>query len=256
MAVLLALRGNLLRSPGELRGGRGCTRTVNRITPFGSLLPRPEDGRVRIRRRVALELAALAVLTSTFLLVVPARPVWVDAGLAVVAVLLVAATARTTREQIWPPPAATRHERLRHAWRHLLIGTSAVALLFGIIGRWTGQAMFTPTMVAALVPFTLWATLQQLLFQFYLLGRLRALVPTSPALALAAINGLLFGAVHLPDVELTVLTSAGGAVWSWYYLRDRCLAPIAISHAALGTTYYYCIRGEDLLLRWLSAAPW
>lgn len=210
----------------------------------------------RRRRKVALELAALAVLTSSFLLVVPQRPVWVDAGLAVVAVLLVAATARTTREQIWPPPAATRHERLRHSSRHLLIGTSAVALLFGIIGRWTGQAMFTPTMVAALVPFTLWAALQQLLFQFYLLGRLRALVPTSSALALAAINGLLFGAVHLPDVELTVLTSAGGAVWSWYYLRDRCLAPIAISHAALGTTYYYWIRGEDLLLRWLSAAPW
>ena len=73
---------------------------------------------------------------------------------------------------------------------------------------------------------------------------------------LAAINGVLFGAVHLPDVELTVLTSVGGAVWSWYYLRDRCLAPIAVSHAVLGTTYYYWIRGDDLLLRWFSATRW
>jgi membrane protease YdiL (CAAX protease family) len=210
---------------------------------------------VSVRRRVALELAALAVLTSTFLLLVPRRPVWVDAGLAVVAVLMVAATARTTRERIWPPPQATRHERLRHSSRHLLIGTLAVALLFAIVGRWTGQAIFPPTMLAVLVPYTLWATLQQLLFQFYLLGRLCALIPTSPPFALAATNGLLFGAVHLPDVELTVLTSVGGAVWSWYYLRDRCLALIAISHAALGTTYYYWIRGEDLVLRWLSAAP-
>jgi membrane protease YdiL (CAAX protease family) len=69
-------------------------------------------------------------------------------------------------------------------------------------------------------------------------------------------NGVLFGAVHLPDVELTVLTSVGGAVWSWYYLRDRCLAPIAVSHAVLGTTYYYWIRGDDLLLRWISAMRW
>jgi len=69
-------------------------------------------------------------------------------------------------------------------------------------------------------------------------------------------NGVLFGAVHLPDVELTVLTSVGGAVWSWYYLRDRCLAHIAVSHAVLGTTYYYWIRGDDLLLRWFSATRW
>ena len=76
------------------------------------------------------------------------------------------------------------------------------------------------------------------------------------SLTLAAMNGVLFGAVHLPDVELTVLTSVGGAVWSWYYLRDRCLAPIAVSHAVLGTTYYYWIRGDDLLLRWFSATRW
>jgi membrane protease YdiL (CAAX protease family) len=128
-----------------------------------------------------------------------------------------------------------------------------VALLFAIIGRWTGRAdpLVTPTTLVALIPFTVWATLQQLLFQFYLLGRLRVLIPASPPLA-AAINGLLFGAVHLPDVELTVLTSVGGAVWSWYYSRDRCLGPIAVSHAVLGTTYYYWIRGDDLLLRWLS----
>jgi len=98
--------------------------------------------------------------------------------------------------------------------------------------------------------------LQQMLFQLYLLGRLRALIPASPALTLAAMNGVLFGTVHLPDVELTVLTSVGGAVWSWYYLRDRCLALIAVSHAVLGTTYYYWIRGDDLLLRWFSATRW
>ena len=204
---------------------------------------------------MALELATLAVLTPVYLLAVPHRPVWLDAGLGLAAVVVVAATARHTREQIWAPPATERRERRRHSWRDMLVATSAVALLFAILGAWTGRpaSLFKPTMLGALVLFTPWAALQQALFQFYLLGRLRALIPASPPLALAAINGLLFGAVHLPDVELTALTSVGGAVWSWYYLRDRCLAPIATSHAVLGTTYYYWIRAEDLLLRWLGA---
>jgi membrane protease YdiL (CAAX protease family) len=209
---------------------------------------------VGVRRRVAFELGILAVLTSSFLMLVPKRPVWVEAGLALFAVALIAATARRTRDEVWGLPATSRRDRRRHSWRHVLIGTLGVALLFAIIGRWSGHAgpLVTATMLAALIPYTLWAALQQVLFQFYLLGRLRALLPELPALAVVAINGLLFGAVHLPGAEVTLLTSVGGAVWSWYYVRDRCLAPIAVSHAVLGTTYYYWVRGEDLFLRWLS----
>ena len=207
---------------------------------------------------MVLELATLAMLTPAYLLAVPHRPVWLDAGLGLAAVVAVAATARHTREQIWGPPATERRERLRRSTRHILISTCAVALLFALVGGGTGRrvSLFTPTMLGALVLFTPWAALQQALFQFYLLGRLRVLLPAAPPLTLAAMNGVLFGAVHLPDVELAALTSVGGAAWSWYYVRDRCLAPIAVSHAALGTTYYYWIRGEDLLLRWLGATRW
>jgi hypothetical protein len=207
---------------------------------------------------VALELAILAALTTVFLLAVPRRPVWLDAALALFAVVAVAAAARHTRERIWAPPPADRPERRRHSWRHILIATSAVVVLFAIAGGWAGPAdsLFKPTLLGALLLFTPWAALQQTLFQFYVLGRLRALLPVSAPLVPAALNGVLFGAVHLPDVELTGLTIVGGAVWSWYYLRDRCLAPIAVSHAVLGTTYYHWIRGEDLVLRWLDATRW
>lgn len=211
-----------------------------------------------LRRRVAFELATLAVLTATFLVALPKRPAWIDAGLGLLAAVVVATTARQTRERIWAPPATARRERVPHAWRHMLIGTSGVALLLALLGRWTsdGAPLLTATMLGALIAFTLWAGLQQLLFQFYLLGRLRALVPAASPIAVAAVNGLLFGAVHLPDVEVALLTIVAGAVWSWYYLRDRCLAPIAVSHAVVGTAYYYWIRGDDLLLRWLAAAGW
>ena len=211
-----------------------------------------------IRRRVAFELATVAVLTAVFLVVVPKRPVWVDGALGVFAMLFVAATARDTREQIWRPLATARRDRVRHSWRDMLIATLVVAVLFAIIGRWTGRAtpLVTATMLATLVPFALWATVQQVLFQFYLLGRLRALMPAAPPPAPAALNGLLFGAVHLPDVEVTMLTCIGGAAWSWYYLRDQSLGPIVVSHAVLGTTYYYWVRGEDLLRQWLGTMRW
>jgi membrane protease YdiL (CAAX protease family) len=207
-----------------------------------------------LRRRVAFELAALAVLASAYLLRFPERPMWVDVSLGILAAGIVAATPPKTREQLWPPLATARRERLRHSWRHMLTGTLAVALLFAMVGGGARRAapLLPATMLAALVLFILWATLQQGLFQFYLLGRLHALIPAAPPAALATINGLLFGGVHLPDVELTVLTIVGGAVWSWYYLRDRCLAPIALSHAVLGTTYYYWVRGDDLVLRWFG----
>ena len=87
-----------------------------------------------LRRRVAFEMANLAVLTSVYLVLVPERPVWMDAGLGLVAVVLVAATARTTREQVWAPLATPRRERLRHCSRHMLVGRLAVALLFAAVG--------------------------------------------------------------------------------------------------------------------------
>lgn len=57
----------------------------------------------------------------------------------------------------------------------MLVGTLAVTLLFAVGGGWARRSapLYTTTMPAALVLFILWATLQQVLFQFYLLGRLR-----------------------------------------------------------------------------------
>ena len=79
---------------------------------------------------MALELATLAVLTPVYLLGAPHRPVWLDAGLGLAAVVVVVATARHTRERIWEPPATERRARLRHSPWHMLVATSSVALLF------------------------------------------------------------------------------------------------------------------------------
>ncbi|HEV8642637.1 MAG TPA: CPBP family intramembrane glutamic endopeptidase [Methylomirabilota bacterium] len=186
-------------------------------------------------------------------MLVPERPIFVDLGLALLALGLVALTARDTRERVWGAPFLSAADRVRHSTRHLLIGTAAVALLFAAWRIALGGQLLKPTLFAALVAFVPWALLQQALFQFYLLGRVRALLPGSPRLVVASVNGLFFGAVHLPAWDLTLVTIVAGSVWSWYYLRDRSLLPIALSHAVLGATYFYWVHGQDLVQRWLGA---
>lgn len=92
-----------------------------------------------------------------------------------------------------------------------------------------------------------WAYVQQMLFQFYLLGRLLTLLPRLLAVALAAIG---FSLVHCPEWGVVAATAGLGALWSLLYYRYRRLLPIAISHACLGAAFFYWIYGQDLALEW------
>jgi membrane protease YdiL (CAAX protease family) len=186
-------------------------------------------------------------------------------GLALLAGALVLGAAWNTHERVWTPPSGRAADRFRHSTRHMLYGTLSVCALFAAAGAFIaggfggdGGAVIArlaqPWMLLALAAFLPWALLQQLLFQFYLLGRLRALFPELHPAGLAGLNGLLFGAVHLPNWDVALLTVVGGSVWSWYYQRDRYLVPIAASHATLGTAYFYWVRGEDLVRRWLAVS--
>lgn len=210
-----------------------------------------------------LELAGLGALTALYLALVPVRPPAVDLGLTLLAVVVVLVTAGDTRRRIWGSPERPSAERLRHSATHLSIGTSITVVLFAALGAarvwWAAEPvsrvaahLLEPTLPAALALFIPWALLQQTLFQFYLLGRVRALWPAAPSLVLAAVNGIVYGAVHLPAWDVAGVTTIGGTVWSWYYLRDRQLLPIALSHAVLGTTYFYWVRDQELIGDWLA----
>jgi len=59
--------------------------------------------------------------------------------------------------------------------------------------------------------------------------------------------------VHLPDVWTSLVTAIAGVVWTFIYYRYRCLLPLAFSHAALGTAFYYGICGHDLAQEWKAA---
>jgi len=85
--------------------------------------------------------------------------------------------------------------------------------------------------VERLLRYTAWAALQQLWLARFALPQLRALGLGPWTLLLA---GLLFAALHLPNLELMGLCFIGGCAWAWMAERHGRLLPQIASHAALG----------------------
>lgn len=195
------------------------------------------------RRRAAAELAALAVGTALYL-GLAARRSWVlDATLASLAAVAAAGAPRPARRGE-VPPARTR-EAVLYA---LAVTLASAAVLLGLaLARPRPVGGAAPSLLAGLIALGVylpWAWVQQVLFQRYLLGRLAVLLPRVPPLGLAALDGVLFGAVHLPDVEVATLAGAAGVAWSVGYLRARLLWPVVASHALVGTAYFVGLRGH------------
>ena len=117
------------------------------------------------------------------------------------------------------------------------------------------RRIFTWRLFPAIGLYFPWALLQQTLFQFYLLGRLLVLFPKQYVAVPMTITGACFGLVHLPDVWTALATVASGIVWSFIYYRYRLLLPLAFSHAALGSAFYYGIFGHDLAAEWRALLP-
>ena len=223
---------------------------------YSNGLPHPP---LALRVRVAVELSILAVATTLLLVFLPRdlHNTATYASLALVGLGLVGFTARETKERIWGPPEATDFDRVRRCGLSMtaLTGPPIVLfLLFGAAARYwefwvppNACSMFSVNFLIALVCYLPWALLQQTLFQFYLLGRLRALLPFASPFFLSAVNGVFYGLVHLPNPWVTIVTIIGGIFWSYSYHRDRYVLPIAVSHAALASTFYYWILGKDLV---------
>lgn len=221
----------------------------NPWTPIGSLSAhhqRVHTVAPNIRLRLAAELSALAALTPVFLLLAP-RDGRVYASAAILFIVLLAFGARETRDRIWGPPAAPLPERSRHAAIAMLGFTLPGAAAFLLWGLSRGNTILQANLMLAFGLYFVWAFAQQLIFQFYLLGRLRALMPSAPPVAVSAINGIAYGLVHQPFSAITLATMVAGTVWSYTYYRDRLLLPLAASHAILGTTLYHWAIGRDLI---------
>jgi len=218
---------------------------------------------VSLRQRVARELLILAALSTAFIMLFPRRPIGVDMGLGLFALALVLLTAKHTRAAIWGPvPGDIKGARWQRCVASTMVPTALAMSLFLLIGGiiayqaagWSavGYRILNPRILTAVTLYFPWALLQQTLFQFYLLGRMRALWPSLSPLSQSALNGVAFGLVHAAEPWIAVMAWMGGTVWSALYLRYRLLWPLALSHALLGTTLYYWVYARDLGGQWMS----
>lgn len=198
---------------------------------------------VSLKKRIAIELSIIVTLTPIFLYFAP-RGIGLYSGTALLFLSYIVLTAERTR-QIWGVPTEPKAVRWRRAVLTMSILTLPIVAAFLVWGYWRGHELSWASLLLALSIYVPWALLQQTIFQFYLLGRLRLLLPVPPVVV-ATLNGVGYGLVHLPDVPVSLLTIAGGIVWSNSYLRDRAIVPIALSHALLGTTFYNAVVGRDL----------
>ncbi len=198
-----------------------------------------------------MELAVLAVLTPAFLYYAP-HHLGLYAALALLFLGFIAITVRNTHEHVWGRHTAHPGERLRRSARVMALVSVPPAVAFFGWCLWSGNPVSYLNLLVAFSLYVPWALLQQAIFQLYLLGRLRAVLPSVSPLILAALNGTAYGLVHLPNPGLVLLTVVAGTVWSYSYLRDRHLLPIAFSHALLGSTFYYFVDARDPLAELLA----
>jgi membrane protease YdiL (CAAX protease family) len=209
-----------------------------------------------LRARIAVELGVLTVATTVFLFFAPRNNI-LFVGMALIGFALIGFNAQETRERIWGPPDSPEFDRLRRCFINMTLLTLPAALIClfgGIAARQFGAPwidnpppILGVNFLIALALYLPWALLQQTLFQFYLLGRLRALFPYASPMLLSVFNGIAYGMVHAPNWDVVLVTILGGIFWSYSYHRDRYVLPIAISHAVLGSTYYYWLTGRDLI---------
>ena len=83
----------------------------------------------------------------------------------------------------------------------------------------------------ALVAYLGWACLQQWLMLAVVLRRLRAALPSAPAVAVFAC-AVVFALLHTPNGQLMLLCFLAELWWGRCFLRGRALLPVAVAHAA------------------------
>jgi hypothetical protein len=217
-----------------------------------------------LKRRLLSELLILGVLTIIFLIVFPKRSIYIDGLLALLALSLLVCNVRFTKNSVWIqfPPKDDPRTRLKRSYTLAGTFTITAILAFAAIGLFLGHREFgwekawarfsNWHLAVAFLIYLPWALLQQFLFQFYLLGRLLTLLPT-PAAVFA--TGMAYSLVHLPEVGVALATAPAGVFWTFLYRRDRVLLPLGLSHALLGSTFYYWIYGRDLFMAWKEIFP-
>ena len=131
-----------------------------------------------------------------------------------------------------------RHREWGFSWPSLAPGvwcalaiTLPLGLLFIGIGATIGTLHDRRDFLGSLAGLFVWGGAQQWVLQTTVLREAQRTWSRNRGIIVAA---LLFGAIHLPNPFLAIVTAGAGLVWCWLYDRYPNIIPIALSHA-LGT---------------------
>ena len=131
-----------------------------------------------------------------------------------------------------------RHSRWGFDWRAfrpatvrvLIVTVPAVALIIGA-GAAIGTLHDRRDFLGSFAALTCWGLAQQWVLQTVILAEAQRRTSRRTGIWIAAI---IFGAIHLPNPFLSVVTFAGAVLWCRIYDRHPNILPLALSHA-LGT---------------------
>ena len=131
-----------------------------------------------------------------------------------------------------------RHREWGFSWRALGPGlrlslpvTLAFALLILATGAAMGMLHDRRDFLGSLGGLFVWGAAQQWVLQTVVLREAQRAASRNGGILIAA---LLFGAIHMPNPFLTVVTMTAALFWCWLYDRHPNIVPVALSHA-LGT---------------------
>jgi hypothetical protein len=126
---------------------------------------------------------------------------------------------------------------------------ASIVLLVGIamcfaIGTSRGTVRLVPQMLILAFLYPAWGLVQQLLVQSMVVRNLKSVLSGPVVVAIA---GVLFGIVHLPDVELALATALLGGIFTLIFLRWRNVWPLGVCHGLLGVFFYFWVLGRNPL---------
>ncbi len=138
------------------------------------------------------------------------------------------------------------HERFGRAANLLVIPTAVMLAVPLLVGHFvTGGEGDPGRLAVALATYPLWAFLQLLVFQVFVVRRLKVLGASSASIVLVAAG--TFTLVHWPNGVVMAACFGGALVWTTVYLRAPNLYAVALSMGLAAGMFHNTLPRKELL---------